>query len=188
MKKSIMLSISLLIGCLNGMLYCMDEKEFTLVRATPSEDLSRHKKMIDQLYLQHTNPGEEAYTKRAIDANFSIVERWIRQKEEGKHLFNLLDKEKLVGCTTIEELNKERLAIHLSATLPEYASLYPLLLKLVQQEFPNAQTISTTSSSKIKGLEKILEMLGFVQDDAYSCNKELAVVIEEPVGYTKRFD
>lgn len=188
MKKAVTLSISLLIGCLNGMLYCMDGKEFTLVRATPNEDLSRQKEMIDKLYLQHTNSGEEEYTKRAVDANFSIIERWIRQKEEGKHLLNILDEEKLVGCMTIEELDEERLGVHLSATLPAYAPWYPLMLKLVQQEFPKAKTISTTSSSKIKGLQAILEMLGFVRDDAYSCNKELAVVIEEPVGYTKKFD
>ncbi len=170
------------------MIHCMDEKKFTLVRATSNEDLSRHKKMIDQLYLQHTNPGEEEYTKRAVDTNFTIVERWIRQKEEGKHLLNILDEEKLVGCMTIEELDEERLAVHLSATLPEYTRWYPLMLKLIQREFPNAKTISTTSSSKIKGLEKILEMLGFVRDDAYSGNKEMRLVVEDPVGYTKQLD
>ena len=183
-----MLSIMLFIGCLSGMIYCMDGKEFTLVRATSNEDLSRQKKMIDQLYLQHTNPGEEEYTKHAVSTNFTIVEKWIRQKEEGKHLLNILDKEKLVGCMTIEELDEERLGVHLSATLPAYAPWYPLMLKLVQQEFPKAKTISTTSSSKIKGLQAILEMLGFVRDDAYSGNEEMRVAVEDPVGYTKQFD
>ncbi len=190
MKKSTVFAIGLLVGGLNSSMHCADKQEhkFTLVSAKPGEDLSFQKEMIKELYLYHTNEDQKEYTARAVDTNFAIVEKWVNQQEQGKHFFNLLDRKKLVGGTTVEELDNERLAIHLSATLPEYASDYPVLLKLIQKEFPHAKTISTTSSSKIEGLQTVLEMLGFVRDDAFKGNPEMSAVVEESVGYTMHFD
>ena len=184
MKKSVMLSISLLIGCLNASLNCMDENGLTFLKAESDEDLRPHEQILRLFYLSKTNSDEKEYTKRLIDTNFPIIKRWVSQKEEGKHLFSLFDQRILIAFTTIEELDKERLALHYTAFSSGYEHLVARCLTWIKEKFSNAKTLSTTCSSKTKGLQEILERLGFVRDDEYKCNKEIATATGDSVGYT----
>lgn len=179
-----MFSISLLIGCLNASLNCMDEKGLTFLKAESDEDLRSHERILRLFYSLKTNPDEKEYTERLIDTNFPIIKRWVAQEEEGKHLFSMFDQRILIAFTTIEELDKERLALHYTAFSSGYEHLAAQCLTWIKEKFSNAKTLSTACSSKTKGLQEILERLGFVRDDEYKCNEEIAAAIGDSVGYT----
>ena len=188
MKKSVMLSISLLIGCLNAMLYCMDGSEITFVKATPDEDLDSHEKIL-RLFLSQTNPGEEEYVNRSIDTNFPITKRRVRQ-EEGNYVFNILDQSNLldpkilVGFMIVEELDEAHLAGHHIALSNGYRHLGTRCLEYIKRRFSNAKTISMICPSKLKQAQEQLKLLGFKQNNSDKCNEELGEAIEEPVVFT----
>ena len=187
MKKAVMLSIGLLIGCLNVMLYCMDEKQPIFVLAKQGEDLSAYKEILTDAYLRHTNPGEEECTRTSIERRFPLLTSWIGQ--EGKRFIKILDNEEPVGFLTLEGLDDPtRIAVHASPILPEYAGWYPLCFDRIKQEFPKAKTVSTTCPPKLAKLLEIIKKLGFEQDDSYTCNEELAAGRQDLVGYTKKLD
>jgi len=182
-----MLSLGLLIGCLSGMLHCMDEKKPTFVPAKQGEDLSAYKKIFNDAYLRHANQGEEEHVRTSIDRSFLILTSWIGQ--EGKRFIKILDNEEPVGFLTLEALDDPtRIAVHASPILPEYACWYSLCFERMKQEFSKAKTVSTSCSPRLAKLLEIIKKLGFEQDDSYTYNEELAAGRQDLVGYTKKLD
>ncbi len=180
MNISVMLLMSLLIGCLSASLDCMDGSGLTFVKVTSGEDLHQYEQILMQFYASKTK-DEKKYVRDLIHTDFSNIKSWISKEEKGKHIFEILSQRVLIGVTVVEELDKERLAVHYTAFSSGFGHLIKPCLAWIKKEFPHVKTLSTSCPSKLEQWQKELEQLGFVRDDECQCNEELAVVIGNSV-------